>query len=97
MNSPSRSAKTTAAQIIGESRLARIIARHAGGVFASVALTVPLLAQAGDWPMYSGAYDSHRFSPLTQITTANVARLRPAWVYQPPGSGSLESSISPPE
>ena len=43
--------------------------------------------QDGQWLMYSGSYSSHRFSPLTQITTGNVAKLRPAWVYQPPGSG----------
>ena len=42
--------------------------------------SVPLLAQDGQWPMYSGSYSSHRFSPLTQITTENVATLRPAWV-----------------
>ena len=49
-----------------------------------------LRAQDGQWPMYSGAYNSHRFSPLTQIDTGNVARLRPLWVYQPPGTGSVE-------
>ena len=42
--------------------------------------------------MFSGTYSSHRFSPLKQITTDNVAKLRPAWVYQPPGSGSVEST-----
>src|SRR6476659_3417334 len=40
--------------------------------------------------MYSGSYSSHRFSPLRQISTDNVARLRPVWVYQPPGTGSIE-------
>ena len=42
--------------------------------------------------MYSGSYSSHRFSPLTQITPENVAQLRPVWVYQPPGTGSVEST-----
>jgi alcohol dehydrogenase (cytochrome c) len=46
----------------------------------------------GEWLMYSGSYQSHRFSPLAQISTANVARLRPLWVYQPPGTGSLEGT-----
>ena len=46
-----------------------------------------LLAQDGQWLMYSGSYGSHRFSPLTQITISNVARLKPAWVYQPAGVG----------
>ena len=39
-------------------------------------------SEAGDWVTYSGTYDGHRFSPLTEITPANVSRLRPAWVYQ---------------
>jgi len=68
------------------------------------ALVAPLAAQApvpgagaptiddGSWPMYSGSYGSERFSPLTQIATSNVSKLHPAWVYQPPGTGSLEST-----
>jgi alcohol dehydrogenase (cytochrome c) len=34
------------------------------------------------WLTYSGSYRSHRFTTLDQITTKNVARLRPAWIYQ---------------
>ena len=70
-------------------------------------VTVPLVAQSrgpngtarpagvgadGEWPMYSGGYQSERFSPLAQITTSNVSGLRPVWVYQPPGAGSLETT-----
>ena len=50
------------------------------------------LAQDGEWPMYSGSYTSQRFSPLTQLTPQNVGRLRPMWVYQPPGTGSVEAT-----
>jgi glucose dehydrogenase len=39
---------------------------------------------AADWPMYSRDLTSARFSPLKQITTANVAQLKPAWTYRPP-------------
>jgi alcohol dehydrogenase (cytochrome c) len=35
-----------------------------------------------DWLTYSGNYQSHRFSPLNQITRDNVVQLKPAWVYQ---------------
>jgi len=35
-----------------------------------------------NWLTYSGSYDSHRYSPLRQISPLNVGRLRPAWVYQ---------------
>ena len=60
--------------------------------FLAAIACAPLLAQEGQWLMYSGTYSSHRFSPLQQITTANVARLRPVWVYQPPGTGSIEAT-----
>jgi alcohol dehydrogenase (cytochrome c) len=59
-------------------------------VVAVVLGVVPLLAQDGQWLTYSGGYNSHRFSPLRQIAVDNVARLRPVWVYQPPGTGSIE-------
>ena len=35
-----------------------------------------------NWLTYYGAYDGQRFSALDQINTANVQRLRPAWVFQ---------------
>jgi alcohol dehydrogenase (cytochrome c) len=41
------------------------------------AQTVP-----GNWLHYQGNQEGHRFSPLTQITPANAAKLRPAWAYQ---------------
>src|SRR4029079_3405540 len=34
-----------------------------------------------NWLMIRRTYDGWGFSPLTQITTANVARLRPVWVF----------------
>lgn len=52
----------------------------------------PLLAQEGQWLMYSGAYTSHRFSPLRQISVETVSHLGPVWVYQPPGTGSIEAT-----
>ena len=66
-------------------------------VFVGAALLgATLIAQAGpddgSWPMYSGSYRSERFSPLAQITPANVSRLRPVWVFQPPGVGALETT-----
>ncbi len=35
-----------------------------------------------NWLTYYGAYDGQRYSPLDQINTENVNRLRPAWVFQ---------------
>jgi quinoprotein glucose dehydrogenase len=55
-----------------------------GGV-AVAALVTALSAQApapapsGDWPMYSHSLSGQRYSPLTEISPANVASLTPAW------------------
>jgi alcohol dehydrogenase (cytochrome c) len=38
-------------------------------------------AEPQNWLTYYGAYDGQRYSALDQITAANVARLRPAWVF----------------
>jgi len=51
-----------------------------------------IVAQEGEWPTYSGSYSSHRFSPLTQLTPQTVGGLRPKWAYQPPGTGTLETT-----
>jgi len=34
---------------------------------------------SGDWPMYSHSLSGQRYSPLADITPANVTRLSPAW------------------
>ena len=36
----------------------------------------------GNWLTYSGNYSGHRFSPLDQLTPANIAGLRVKWAYQ---------------
>ena len=38
-------------------------------------------ASADDWPTYNRTYAGDRFSPLTEITTANVARLQPVCTF----------------
>src|SRR5262249_45442363 len=49
-------------------------------------------AEPGAWLTYSGNYAGHRFSPLDQITTANVAGLKPVWVYQTSDLSKFETS-----
>jgi alcohol dehydrogenase (cytochrome c) len=44
------------------------------------------------WTTYSGDYRSLRHSALKQIAVDNVARLRPAWIYQAEQQGSLNAS-----
>lgn len=48
--------------------------------------------EPGSWLTYSGAYHGQRFSKLDQISTENVADLRPVWVYQVEGSGEIETT-----
>jgi alcohol dehydrogenase (cytochrome c) len=47
----------------------------------------------GDWPMYRRTYDGWGYSPLVQITPANVARLKLAWTLQ---TGQVEGHQAPP-
>ncbi len=55
------------------SKLSRIIC-------VAPALFVPLFAQ-GDWPGYGKDAFGQRHSPLGQINTGNVRKLKPAWQY----------------
>jgi alcohol dehydrogenase (cytochrome c) len=48
--------------------------------------------EPGAWLTYSGGYFGQRYSALDQITRANVAGLKPAWVYQVAGNGQVETS-----
>jgi alcohol dehydrogenase (cytochrome c) len=65
-----------------------------GGIAAglSVAIAVSATAQArsgawtlnapeGEWHMTGRDYSLQRYSPLKQITTSNVAELRPVWSF----------------
>ncbi len=44
-------------------------------------LLIVSLQAPGDWPAYGRDPGGARFSPLTQITRANVAQLQVAWTY----------------
>jgi alcohol dehydrogenase (cytochrome c) len=46
----------------------------------------------GNWLTYSGNYFAHRHTKLTQITPANVANLKPIWVYQQADTSKWEVS-----
>ncbi len=47
----------------------------------------------GEWLMVRRTYDGWGYSPLDQITTANVARLQPAWVF---ATGATNGHEAPP-
>lgn len=38
--------------------------------------------EPGSWLTYSGNYSGHRYSPLAEITPANVSKMRVRWAYQ---------------
>jgi PQQ-dependent dehydrogenase (methanol/ethanol family) len=40
----------------------------------------------GDWPSYNGDIRGNRFSPLSEINTANIAQLAPRWSWTMPGT-----------
>jgi alcohol dehydrogenase (cytochrome c) len=48
--------------------------------------------EPGEWLTYSGDYSARRYSPLADITPANVASLRPAWIYQSLEPGTIQAS-----
>jgi len=61
-----------------------MVRRTTRGLLAGSALALvglgPCAAQ--DWPMFGGDHTNRHFSPLTAIDAGNVARLRPAWLFQ---------------
>jgi len=44
------------------------------------------------WPTYGGDWAQTRYSPLDEIDTENVRRLRPAWIHQTGINGSMETT-----
>jgi alcohol dehydrogenase (cytochrome c) len=50
------------------------------------------IREPGNWLTYSGNYQGHRYSPLKQLTPANVAGLRVKWVHQFPEGGRMQVS-----
>jgi quinoprotein glucose dehydrogenase len=47
-------------------------------------------AAALDWPAYNGGVNGDHYSSLSQITPANVARLKQAWRVDVGGDGALQ-------
>ncbi len=45
-----------------------------------------------DWPTYNGAPGGNRYTRLTQIDKASVARLAPRWIFTIPGAGQSQTT-----
>ena len=71
---------------------ARTRAALAAALLCTGAATTTFAADEG-WPMYGHGYDNTRFSPLKQIDTKNVGKLKLAFSFQ---LGSLRSNESSP-
>jgi quinoprotein glucose dehydrogenase len=54
----------------------------AGRVIARRGAIAPPGTTTGEWAAYGGDVEGTRYSPLTQITPANVATMRLAWTYR---------------
>jgi quinoprotein glucose dehydrogenase len=58
------------------------------GLLIAVGLSAAAAAASdSDWPSHDRDAGGQRFSPLTQITPANVARLRQAWMFDTGANG----------
>jgi len=51
-----------------------------------------LPADGSRWLTFGGNYQNHRHSPLTQITPANVSKLKPLWTFQTATLGNFETT-----
>ena len=53
------------------------------------------MTPSNEWPTYGHDAGGQRFSPLTQVTPANVDRLQVAWVYHMRPAPSTDSASTP--
>src|SRR5664279_4365570 len=77
---PSPAAAATQGERAGDGNMIRI-------ALAVIGLAVVPAMALEEWPTYGHDYGDSRYSPLAQITPANVSGLKPAWTYhmRPPG------------
>jgi alcohol dehydrogenase (cytochrome c) len=66
-------------QLLGDDRRVHLLREAASGRYREVT------SQTG-WATYNGQPSGNRYSTLTQITTANVSRLTPQWVFTLPNT-----------
>ena len=58
-----------------------VLARPAGSEYAPVTTERLLNPEPHNWLMYRRTYDGWGYSPLDQVTPANVGSLRPIWTF----------------
>jgi alcohol dehydrogenase (cytochrome c) len=71
---------------------AGVVAQQNAGLVTNQELLDGLKDDGSRWLTFGGNYANHRFSPLTQITPENVARLQPQWTFQTNTLGNFETT-----
>jgi len=69
-------------QLLGDDRKIHLL-RKSGGQYRAV-------TSQADWPSYNGQPSGSRYSPLAQITTRNVTRTVPKWIFSLPNTSRLQ-------
>src|SRR5213593_1811419 len=59
----------------------------AAAALCSTLVAALIAADVNDWPSHDHDAGGQRFSPLKQITPANVATLQPAWTFDTGATG----------
>src|SRR5438105_3185764 len=86
----------TIASVVSAQEVKQNAAAPAAASITPTAVTQDMLDKAaGDSKNFlhtNGDYTQQRYYPNKQITPANVARLRPAWIFQTEVTESMETS-----
>ena len=69
-------------QLLGDDRKIHLL-RTSGNSYRAV-------TSQADWPSYNGNTIGSRYSPLAQITTSNVSRVVPKWIFSLPNTSHLQ-------
>ena len=70
-------------QLLGDDRKIHLLRKSGGDRYRAV-------TSQADWPSYNGQTTGSRYSPLTQITAANVGRMVPRWIFSIPNTSRLQ-------
>ena len=69
-------------------KIDRLITMRQAAIFTAVFLLAWAGRAQNDWPAYGHDHGNTHFSPLKQITPANVTRLHRAWIYHTGDKGA---------
>ena len=61
---------------------AAILNAHRLNIHVSSEQLLSAGSKSDEWLTYSGSFDGRRYTPLAEITTSNVSKLRVRWVRQ---------------